>query len=441
MAITYYDKILRGLSDVYNSWTINVARQGEKTKPNIIVNKLNVQPIQRQSLDIQKWRNALIMAEGTTQQRNYLYELYEDILLDGFLCALMDKRRMAITNLSLTFVKADKPDDALVQLTQTTYFETLLNEILNARFYGHSLVQLDWGSPQQTDFPNRTILIPRKHVKPRFGIVTKNVWDVEGIPYLGMPDVLEIGDREDLGKLLHAAPLVIYKRGDWGDWAEFVEVFGMPIIDASYNNDSTRDALEQAFQNMGSRGRLIRPSDAHINIQTVNDNGTGGNLFDNFRKALNEELAITILGNTMTTTEAAKSGYAQSKTHADSQETLHRDDRKFVLRVLNEKLIPYLRRIGYNTEGGHFDFVDAETLTLTERLDIDLKVSEKVIIGESYWYDKYKIPKPTAAEAKAVEDAETDEDLEIEEENTEGKKKPNPSVVAKKKKPPTNDVN
>jgi phage gp29-like protein len=391
------------------SWnTINVPRSDDAVKNNIIINKLSVQPVIRQTQDVQKWRNALIMAEGMTQQRSILFDLYDDCLLDGYLDNALDKRRCQITNLEFVFTDAEgKPNDDINTLINTTYFEELLKEIINAKFYGHSLVQLDWSRTE--GYANTTTLIPRKHVKPRFGIVVKNTWDTEGINYLETPftnDVIEIGGKEDLGKLLKVCPLVIYKRGDWGDWSEFCESFGMPIIDAAYNNEGTRDQLQQAFAQMGARGRLIRPADAIIDVKTINDNGTAGDLYDTFRKALNEEISITILGNSMTTTEAKNSGYAQSKTHADSQEQLHKDDRKSTLRILNEKVKPYLHRIGFNTEGGSFKIVDAETLTLTERLGIDIKVAEKVDIGKSYWYTKYNIPMPTAAEVAEIEEEE-----------------------------------
>lgn len=430
-------KDIRQLADnISYGWTINVPRRGETMKPNIIVNKLDVRPIQRQTQDISKWRNALIYAESPTQQRGLIYDLYADTLLDTHLEAIIEKRIAAITNCKITFTIDGKPVDDVVNLTRKRFFKTFLKEAMNAKMYGHSLLQLDWSRDPKRK--SETYLIPRRHVKPRFGIVTVNDYDTEGVNYLDKPfndgSIIEIGGKEDLGKLLLVAPLVIYKRGNWGDWAEFVECFGMPIIDAAYNNEQSREALQEAFNAMGSRGRLIRPEEAKVEIHTVNDNGTGGNLYNTFRQAVNEEMSISILGNTMTTTEAKNSGYAQSKTHGQSQEQLHQDDREFVLSILNEDVTPYLGKIGFPTEGGVWAFVDAESITLAERLAIDMQVSTKVPVPVSYWYEKYNIPTPQNGEDVTDGNDEDDAPNDPEKDpNTEGSK--NADKGNQKKKP------
>lgn len=414
--MSFLKNTILSLSDALsNGFFTNVQRPDDHTGAKVIINKIDVRPIQRQTQDVGKWRTALIMAEGSTQQRNVLYDLYADVLLDTHLESVIEKRIAKITNSKIVFQNKGKVNEDIEKLVKTEAFRNLLKETMNARFWGHSLIQLDFLPPKQLG-RNKTELIPRKHVKPRFGIVVQNEWDLSGFSYLQPPyndgSVIEVGERESLGKLLLVSPLVIYKRGGWGDWAEFVECFGMPIIDAAYNNEQSRDALQQAFDAMGSRGRLIRPEEAKVTIHTVNDNGTGGDLFNKFRQAINEEISISILGNTMTTTEAKNSGYAQSVTHAESQEEIHADDRALILTTLQEKVTPYLQKIGYNTEGGEWQFVDAERIGLQERLDMDLKLSEKIDIGKSYWYEKYNIPIPAESDIDEEDDGEEDTDEE-----------------------------
>ena len=97
----------------------------------------------------------------------------------------------------------------------------------------------------------------------------------------------------------------------------------------------------------------------------------------------------------MTTTEAKHSGFAQSKTHQVGEDELKKDDRMFVLRQLNEKLNPMLSAMGFDTEGGEWGYVEADNISLADRLDIDLKLNEVIDIDEDYFYDRYKIPRPT----------------------------------------------
>jgi len=390
------------------------ARNG---KP-IVVNNVTVQPVNRLRADIQLWRNALIAAEGHSQQRSQLFDLYDDILLDGHLMDAVRKRKSAITNSTLTFTAKGKEQEDISRIVNTTFFEKLLEEAMNSRFWGHSLLELFWPAPGQ-DAKGETHLIPRKHVKPRFGIVTETQYGHQGISYRDtkLNHIIEVGDDEDLGILLQAAQYVIYKRGGFGDWAEYAEVFGMPFRWAEYDNETNRPILEEALEKAGSAGYAVAPSGAKLQFLS-NSSSASNQVFRELWQACNEEISVTILGNTMTTTEARSSGYAQSKTHMESQESLHLADRRFILRILNEKLTPYLAALGYKTRGGTWAFVDDEKLSLKDRLDIDLKVASKVPVGASYWYERYGIPKPDPSDV-----IEPDTEPEPKEPNGGGSKK------------------
>lgn len=379
---------------------------GAKDKQ-IIVNNVTVRPVNRQSQDIEKWRNALIVAEGDYDQRVLLYDLYADMLLDGHLSDAIDKRVNAILNTDLQFHVDGDVVEEVTKLTDKTFFADFLKQAMLSKFWGHSLLELYWGAPGSD--MGQTFLIPRKHVKPRLGVVTKEQWDTSGIPYADIKNVIEVGERDDLGRLLQAAQYVIYKRGGFGDWAEYAEIFGIPFRWATYNNEQSREVLEQALAAAGSAGYVVAPMDAQLNFLNANPSGQGDMLFARLRAACNEEISITILGNTMTTTEAKSSGYAQSYIHAETQEGLHKADRRFIIRLLNEKLTPYLESIGYQVKGGEWDFVDEEKIELRDRLEIDLKVSEKVPVPNWYWYDKYKIPQPQAGDEIGFEDMEDDD--------------------------------
>jgi phage gp29-like protein len=386
-----------------------------------IINNVTVRPVARGSVDIQKWRNALILAEGEYDQRVLLYDLYEDMVLDGFLMDAIDKRVNDITNCSLQYVDANgKPADLINEILETTFFEDFLSEVMQSKFWGHSLMELDWGAPGTKT--GHTHLIPRKHVKPRLGIVTREQWGMDGISYRELPNIIEVGKPNSLGRLLQVSQYVIYKRGGFGDWAEYAETFGTPFRWATYNNDESRKVLESALAQAGTAGYVVAPVDANLQFLNANPSGQGDMLFGRLRQACNEEISITILGNTMTTTEARSSGYAQSKTHAETQEAIHKADRRFVLRILTEKLTPYLERLGYPVNGGYWQYVDEEKLSLSERIAIDMQVATKVPIPNYYWYERYKIPAPTESDDTG-EAAEEDEGEETPGDNQGARKK------------------
>jgi hypothetical protein len=406
---------------------------GAKRKPNVVVNHVTVRPINRQSQDIQKWRSALIQAEQEYEQRTMLYDLYSEILLDGRLKSLIFQRTARITNTPLTFTVKGKPMDDVIALATKRCFRKFIKEALMSRFWGYSLMELYWPMPGTKD-KGLTNLIPRKHVKPRKGVVTKNSWDMEGLPYREAPYnqfCIEVGEVDDLGLILESCPHVIYKRGGFGDWAEFAEVFGMPFRWATYNSEPSRAILEEALQKAGSAGYVVAPEDAKLQFFNPTAGSQSNDIFRFLIDACNQELAITILGNTMSTQEAKHSGYAQSETQWKTQDEIHQDDRAFVLSVLNEDLLPYLASLGYKVEGGEWAFEDGDGMSLTERLNIDTRVSAFVPIGEDYWYEKYGIPKPKPGEEPEDDDSDGDGD---DEPPTGDGKKPEPKTGATSKK-------
>lgn len=402
----------------------------DEPKESIVVNHVNVRPVHRDTQDISKWRDAMRAAEGNFQNRQWLYDLYADILLDGFLKAQKEKRVARVTNLPLTFARDGKPVEDVAALAKKSCFEKLLREIVESRFWGHSLIELFWQPPGGTG-KAQTLLVPRKHVKPRFGLVVKEPGEVSGTNYLApafADRLIEVGDKEDLGLFLQAAYYVILKRGNFGDWAEYAELFGMPFRWATYQNEASRAILEDALDKAGSAGYVVAPEGANLQFFNPAAGSSNADIFRFLRDAMNEEIAITLLGNTMTTTEAKHSGFAQSKTHADTQEEIHADDRMMVLRVLNEQLTPYLARLGYAVEGGEWAFVETDGMSLKERIEVDLKVATQVPVGQSYWYEKYGIPAPT--------DDDLPEGPEGGEEETDDEKGPGGTKAKSVKKKP-----
>jgi phage gp29-like protein len=136
-------------------------------------------------------------------------------------------------------------------------------------------------------------------------------------------------------------------------------------------------------------------------------NGTG-ELQTRLIGACNDEMSVTILGNTETSKSSQSSGYAQSKTHESQQLEITKSDLKFIIRKLNQKWFKdVLAAYGFPVDG-KFEFekeLDLDKLKV--RLAIDKEVSAKVPVGDDYWYETYGVPKPdNYDELKAKQEAE-----------------------------------
>ncbi len=363
-----------------------------KGKTPDIIQKIEVTQTRRASQDIDSWRNAIKSAESIfSPRRVLLYDLYSEILLDGHLTAVIEKRKLSVSNTPLHFVQEGKVNQQITNMIATENFLVLLGYILESKIWGHSLIELSFEDgilvPQ---------LIPRKHVVPEKGIILRNQNDVAGFSFRELPYqnyTLEVGEKDSLGLLMKAAQYVIYKRGGFGDWAQYCELFGMPFRVAKYDgyDEKTRTDLENALKAAGSAAYIVIPKEADLNFIQNNTSGSSI-LYDMLIDTCNKELSKLILGQTMTT--EAGGALAQAKVHQEVEKEIHYADKLFVKNILNDRLIPLLQVHGFNVDGGKFIFQEKENIDKKTRLDMDLKLSEKIRIDDSYFYETYNIPLP-----------------------------------------------
>jgi len=366
-------------------------------RKDLVVNTIVIKPNNRSVLDVGQWRSALKQADRG--KRAKLYDLYDDILLDPVLGSAIEKRIMAITNAELVFkAKNEQSVPELDDLIDSPAFEYLLKEVMTSIFYGKSVIELDFSNGFET------YSIPRQHINTAIGVITVNPGDTTGIPYTNDDFLLDVGRNDNLGLLLRAAPLAIYKRGGFGDWSQFVELFGMPrrIGKYSSHDEESRILLEQALEAAGSASWMVVPKETDVETQETSASQGSSSIYNEFRQACNEEILITILGQTMTTQNG--SSRSQSETHKEVEESINKSDRRFVQRVLNTLLLPRLAKRGYPVEGGYFYFPEAgESLSLKDQLDMDVKLVNElgVALDEDYFYETYGRPKPKKSAAKS----------------------------------------
>lgn len=392
---------------------------GKKTpdglKQPVVNNEVILRPINRQKLDITNWRNATISAESQVPRRVTLYDLYADILTtDAHVISVWSKRVDAVTSADWQFTDKDgNPVDAINELLDCIGFEDLLAAIIDSKLWGYTMVEPTFLI--NTDGKNEftCYVVPRKHMRPEKGIITKEQTGDTGINVregIYAKTMMEVGKTADLGLLLSAAQYAIYKRGDVGDWAEFIEIFGRGIIDATWDgfDQNQRIQLSKSLKEMGGGGIIIRPAGTTIDIKQ-NTGNANGQLQQSFAEFMNKEISKVLLGSTETVESSGSSGYAQSKTH-ESQDVKKNDtDITFARRILNSRFIKILKAAGFDTKGGSFTLKSQKKLTLKEAFEVHLKmVNElKLPFDHDFFYEEYGMPKPKDYELqlKAIQEA------------------------------------
>lgn len=361
---------------------------------NLVINQIIIKAPQRSTSDVGQWRTALQNADKGKVK--LLYDLFDDLLIDGVLSDAIDKRIDAVKLAELTFHDAEGQEvEEITNLIDTPGFEELIGTIMWKLFKGRSGGEFNFVTEIENTFHFEPI--PAKHIRPENKVIVINDTDEQGIEYSQDDHLLVLGKPREFGLLLKAAPYAIWKRGGFGDWAEWLEVFGMPkrIFKYSATDPQTKALLEEAAEKAGSAPWMIVPKEAEVDQQSDNTSNSTTS-YNDFRKACNEEMLITILGQTMTTLDG--SSRSQSEVHMDVQNDKTKADMRFVSRVLNYMVKPVLEARGFPVSGGKFIFPEApESLTV----DDIVSLSDIIDIPAYFVHEKFGIPEPDEGETIA----------------------------------------
>lgn len=365
--------------------------------------------------DVGDYRTAVIVAENwLNPQRYLLYQVYQNIIIDSHLSAVLEQRKNLTLQKSFRIVDetGNEVEDKLGFLN-STWFRQFIDYSLESMFWGHSLIQF---KDIINDKFSGIELIPRQFVKPELHIVGQSWTSLEGNDYLAEPFknwcISVCKNPKDLGLLMKAAPLIIWKQAALGAWAEYQEVFGSPI---RYLKTDVRDAATRAsgidmMQNMGSSSWAVvdRDDDLILSEQSKSD---AYKVFDEMINRVNSEISKLILGQTGTTDE--KSFVGSAEVQERTLETYAKNDEFFILSVLNDQLVPFMRNLGLEIgEGNRIEVAESDDLDIPAKADLLVKLlqtgkyyAEPEYIKETFGIEVIE-QEVEAVEPKGVKDIE-----------------------------------
>jgi len=367
----------------------NFPRPGQRTPTTIIL----TQP-KRFGVDISDFTSSIRAAENVDYtRRSKLYDLYSDILMDAHLSSVINKRILAVLSSNIEFRRKGIADDSINEQIRSPWFRRLIKDVMDAQFWGFTLCQF-YKDGEWVNYD----LIPRKHADPVRRIITRQQTDITGTSWDEFSDLLFVGDKDDLGMLAKMAPWVIYKRNTTADWANFSEVFGMPIREYIYQTDDDESRLRaiEDSQSSGSMAVFLHSSDTELNLKESGNKTGSADLYERLCERCNSEMSKLILGNTLTTEASDKGTQALGTIHRKVEDQIAQADRRYVLDVLNYDMTDILISMGINTEGGEFCFAEPKDVDMTARAEILAKLRNtfNLPIADDYLYDEFGIEKP-----------------------------------------------
>ena len=325
--------------------------------------------------DIQKYINAINSAKAVDFSfRSRLYDMYESALMDLHLAGVLAKRLKGVTKVPIEFSRDGVTDEEINRQLASPWMKQLREEIILAQFWGFSLLQ--FYTDDEGDI--RFYSVPRKHYDPVNQVLLRHQTDSNGTPISEFPNMLFVGGERDLGTLAQILVAVLYKRNNYADWAKYCELYAIPIQEYTYNagDEETRRQLLLDARQRGNNAVYIHPAES--NFQFVESNAKSGTseLFKDFTDYWDNQIAVRVLGNTLTTSASSTGTQALGTVHKAVEEELNEDDCNTVLDVLNYYMLPIFESLGFNVSGGKFVSAKRKEVDTSRQADIYLKMQQ-----------------------------------------------------------------
>ena len=325
--------------------------------------------------------------------RTRLYDMYESAQLDLHLMGVLAKRLRGVTQLPLAFHRNGKVDEQLSAQLRSPWFKQLRKDIILSEFWGFSLFQFYLDD----DGNIRYDLIDRKHYDPVRKKLLRFQGDQDGVSIDQFPNMLFVGSERGLGIFAELLPAVLYKRGDMSDWAQFCNIFGMPIREYTYDagdEEARRQLLKDARQ-QGANAVYIHPDGSTLNLVEAGNKTGSSDLYKTFADYWDAKISIRVLGNTLTTDAHDTGTQALGTVHKQEEDDMNADDRDFILDVLNYYMTPIFQSLGFNVDGGEFVYAAKEKIEPTQQLTIVQGLKNMGLPMDDDWlYETFGVEKP-----------------------------------------------
>lgn len=345
----------------------NKNSKGANPLGNGLVNQILQKSLSRVRQDVASWNTALTMARKAEKPKRYLlYNLYDEILIDGLLRSQVSNR--FLKSLATTFIISDKSgkvNDEVTAFLQDKIFVNEINKaILETRTHEHSVVELERiGDPANNDL--KCTLIKRQNIEPKEGLFYPDYSEDKFIKYREMPEygtfILEFGNTEGLGLLNCAVPHVLFKRFAQSCWSELCEIAGIPprVMKTDTQNIAMLRRAERMMKDMGAAAWFI--IDENEKFEWAESSKATGEVYERLMKFCNNEISMLISGAIMG--QDTKNG-SRSKESAmqETLQTLVDSDLSLIEQYWNSIVLPALANIGIIPSDLVFSYPESEDI-------------------------------------------------------------------------------
>lgn len=379
---------------------LDLAREADRRRAKGIMASIQQTTEALTRKDMRDWRRAWQLAiSADSPDRRLLYSIYTDVSVDLHLSGCIDQRRGLVMSRSFKIVDAGgNTSEGALHYFRQEWFRQLMRHCLDARYWGHSLIELGSLTTDGDGCPcyDGVTLIPRPYVIPgRHRVITDLGQDwTAGIDYHEKPfagRLIEAGGPDDLGLFLKAATQTIPKKNTLAFWDTFAEIFGMPmrIGHTTCRDEKELQRMEGMMAGMGTEFWALFPEGTDIEV-VESSKGDAYNVYDRRIDRANSELSKLIVGQTMTVEDG--SSLSQSQTHLKVLENLVEDDAAMLRDIINNQLLPRMVSHGFPLKGLSFEWDCSVDYTPEQKLAYERFAGTMYDIAPEYFEREYSIP-------------------------------------------------
>lgn len=355
-------------------------------------------------------------AEGNDIQAQH--ELFADMEeRDSAIAAALATRKLAVLGLDWRVAEPRHASPAEQQLTAAAqgYFDNLahmddlLMDLMDAVGHGFAALEIAWQQQGSLNAPARFNLIPQSWFRwdTHDNLLLKTPDNPTGEPLWAMGWVVHQHKSRSVqaarnGLFRTLAWLYMFKHYSVHDFAEFLELYGMPIRIGKYGAGATekeKQTLLRAVAEIGHNAAGIMPEGMMIELhQAASGTTAGNNPFMTMIEWCEKSATRLILGQTLTSGADGKaSTNALGKIHNEVRHDLLVADARRLAQTINRQILePFLRvnfAIGEETRLPQFEFDTREVADLAAIAEALPKlVDVGVQIPERWARDKLAIP-------------------------------------------------
>lgn len=353
------------------------------------------------------------------------HELFMDIEeQDGDIAANMATRKRAILTLdwriavprNATSAEQDYQKEVDEYFYQFAELENLLVDLMDAVGHGFSALEIDWQFVQGKWRPNAFIHRPQSWFKldKEDHLLLKTPDNYEGEPLRPLGWVVHIHKSRSIqlarqGLYRTLAWHYMFKHYAVHDFAEFLELYGMPIRIGKYGAGATNEekrTLLRALAQIGHNAAGIMPESMEVELHNAANGSATNNPFLQMIEWCRTEIARLILGQTLTSGADGKSSTnALGKVHNEVRRDLLIADAKQIAQTISKQIIlPYLQ-LNFDpsideSRCPRFEFDTAEYEDLEKFAKaLPNLVNIGVAVPESWVREKLGIPEAQEGEA------------------------------------------